>query len=40
MGEFMRMRARTVGQEHGILYAEAFKHLPMVQPTLPPRQPT
>lgn len=37
IGEVMRARARTVGQEHGVLYAEAFKHLPMVQPTVPPK---
>jgi LmbE family N-acetylglucosaminyl deacetylase len=35
MDPFVRARARTVGQEHGLLYAEAFKHLPMVQPTIP-----
>ncbi len=37
MGEVMRARARAVGQEHGMFYAEAFKHLPMVQPTVPPQ---
>jgi LmbE family N-acetylglucosaminyl deacetylase len=37
MSDLIRMRARTIGQEHGLLYAEAFKHLPMVQPPLPPR---
>jgi len=36
IGELVRARARAVGQEHGMLYAEAFKHLSMVQPT-PPR---
>lgn len=35
MDAFMRARARTVGQEHRLLYAEAFKHLPMIQPTIP-----
>lgn len=35
MDALMRARARTVGQEHGMLYAEAFKHLPMIQPTIP-----
>jgi LmbE family N-acetylglucosaminyl deacetylase len=33
--QFIRARARTVGQEQGMLYAEAFKHLPMTQPTPP-----
>jgi LmbE family N-acetylglucosaminyl deacetylase len=35
MDTFIRARARTVGQDHRMLYAEAFKHLPMIQPTIP-----
>lgn len=35
MDPFVRARARTVGQDHRMLYAEAFKHLPMIQPTAP-----
>jgi LmbE family N-acetylglucosaminyl deacetylase len=35
MDPFVRARARTVGQDHRMLYAEAFKHLPMIQPTPP-----
>ncbi len=35
MDPFIRARARTVGQDHRMLYAEAFKHLPMIQPTPP-----
>jgi LmbE family N-acetylglucosaminyl deacetylase len=32
LAERIRMRARTVGQERGVEYAEAFHYLPMVQP--------
>ncbi len=35
IGDYIRARARAIGQEHGMLYAEAFKHLPMVQPQPP-----
>jgi LmbE family N-acetylglucosaminyl deacetylase len=38
MDPFIRARARAVGQERGMLYAEAFKHLPMIQPTIPSPQ--
>lgn len=35
MDPFMRARGRAVGQERGMLYAEAFRHLPMIHPTIP-----